>query len=45
MTEKEPDRLEIRFGGFRASAVGTLAVVGLLALIGSFLIAKASGIL
>lgn len=45
MTGKEPDRLEIKLGKFQASAVGKMAVAGLLMLIGVFLVVRASGVL
>ena len=45
MTEKTPDRLEISLGNFRASAVGKLAVTGLLLSVVAVLVSKAFGVL
>ena len=45
MTEKSPDRLEVSWGNFRASAVGKLAVSGLLLLVVGVFVSKALGVL
>ena len=45
MTEKTPDRLELSFGNFRASAVGKFAVGGLVVVAIVALVCKAAGIL
>ena len=45
MTEKTPDRIEFRFGSFRASAYGKLAVGGLLLFMVGALLCKAFGVI